>query len=175
MESQDATPRSSTKAPHAGIWTSSMSSGHLIYNRRCLLRSRSLYKAAYPHHQACLGYSHCLCHIEVYGGYSHCLCHIEDVWPQGRDHYQVRLAWHLSMWEHHIDAGRVIRWKSCSGSGGQDSEDTWQQHIIQVPDAQAIDDRLPSTSVSQDGRIWRLNIQPAAHRSAGRREEGGWW
>jgi hypothetical protein len=34
-------PRVSTRALHAGTWTSSIFLSHIIYNRQCLLRSRS--------------------------------------------------------------------------------------------------------------------------------------
>jgi hypothetical protein len=57
MEILRCCPRISTRAPHAGIWTSSMFSSHLIYNRRCLLMFGSLCRDAFPHCQACSGYS----------------------------------------------------------------------------------------------------------------------
>jgi hypothetical protein len=44
---------------HIGIWTIFIFSDHLIYNRRCLLRSRSLYRATYPHREARSGHSDC--------------------------------------------------------------------------------------------------------------------
>jgi hypothetical protein len=49
-------PRISTRAPCAGVGTSSIFFGHLIYTRRCLLMSKSLCRATYPHRQAHSGY-----------------------------------------------------------------------------------------------------------------------
>jgi hypothetical protein len=55
--------------------------------------------------------------------------------------------------------------ESGSGTGGQDSEDARQEHIDQVASAQAIDDHPPPPIiVSQEGHIWCLSVEPAAHR-----------
>jgi hypothetical protein len=48
---QDADPSGSTKASRTGVWRSSISSGHLIYIRWCLLRSGSLCRIIYLHRQ----------------------------------------------------------------------------------------------------------------------------
>jgi hypothetical protein len=56
-KSQDVAFKASTRASRISIWTISIFSDYLIYNRRCLLRFGSLCRAAYPHRQACLGYS----------------------------------------------------------------------------------------------------------------------
>jgi hypothetical protein len=62
--------------------------------------------------------------------------------------------------------------KSSPGIGGQDSKDARWWHIDQIAGAQAIDDRLPSTAVSQEGHIWRLSVKLAAHQSVGGSEGG---
>jgi hypothetical protein len=51
-KTEDAAPRASTRAPSVGTWTRSVSSGQLIYIRRCLHRSGFMCMALYPHRQA---------------------------------------------------------------------------------------------------------------------------
>jgi hypothetical protein len=56
-KSPDAAPRASIRAPHVGIWTSSIFPSHLIYVKRCLLRSGYLCRATYLQCQARSGHS----------------------------------------------------------------------------------------------------------------------